>query len=76
MQLKGHFDGSRWNVNYKPTQKDIKEFYDTLVDEDIYENDKDFQEYLEDKYQSEIEYVISKGYDDLNDYLDNKEDYE
>lgn len=77
MFLKGHFqDGSNWHVSYRPTEQDLLDYYGYVADEEEYENDKDFTEYLEDTYKTEISEVLNFGYEDLNDYLENKEDYE
>lgn len=49
-----------WEMEIDPTHEDIIEYYDTLVYEEIYENDDGFFDWLKDKYAD----VAQSDYDD------------
>lgn len=52
-----------WEMEIDPTQEDVIEYYDTLVYEEIYENDDDFFDWLKEKYAD----VAQNDYDDYMD---------
>ena len=58
-----------WEMEIDPTQEDVIEYYDTLVDEEIYENDDDFFDWLKDKYSDVAQ-------DDYNEAVEEQKEYD
>lgn len=57
-------------LHYEPSKKDLIEYYGKEVEYEVWDYDGDFEEFLTDKYESELTDAIEHGYNNLNDYFE------